>query len=97
MLTTGVIDGAVTLTPFGLLDLLMLLSAMAMRRVGRALRLVRDDGVLRTGALRDAGSALGMYILVYAIGLAVLASIGPQRETPRPWSPRRWSPARWSR
>ena len=76
VLTTGVIDGAVTLTPFGLLILLMLLSAMAMRRVGRALRPVRDDGVLRTGALRDAGSALGMYTLVYAIGLAVLASMG---------------------
>lgn len=76
MLSTGVIDGAVTLTPFGLLILLMLLSAVAMRRVGRALRPVRDDGLLRTGALRDVGSALGMYTLVYAIGLAVLASIG---------------------
>lgn len=76
MLSTGVIDGAVTLTPFGLLILLMALSAGAMRRVGRALRPVRDDGVLRVGALRDVGSALGMYALVYAIGLAVLASIG---------------------
>ena len=76
MLSTGVIDGAVTLTPFGLLALLMLLSAVAMRKVGRALRPVRDDGLLRTGALRDVGSALGMYTLVYAIGLAVLASIG---------------------
>ena len=76
MLSTGVIDGAVTLTPFGLLALLMLLSAVAMRKVGRALRPVRDDGLLRTGALRDVGSALGLYTLVYAIGLAVLASIG---------------------
>ena len=76
VLTTGVVDGAVTLTPFGLLILLMLLSALSMRRVGRALRPVRDDGVLRTGALRDVGSALGMYTLVYAIGLAVLASFG---------------------
>ena len=75
-LTTGVVDGAVTLTPFGLLILLMLLSALSMRRVGRALRPVRDDGVLRAGALRDVGSALGMYTLVYAIGLAVLASFG---------------------
>lgn len=76
VLTTGVVDGAVTLTPFGLLILLMLLSALSMRRVGRALRPVRDDGVLRAGALRDVGSALGMYTLVYAIGLAVLASFG---------------------
>ncbi|MGP9733403.1 cell division protein PerM [Brachybacterium sp. AOP42-C2-15] len=76
MLSTGVIDGAVTLTPFGLLLLLVLLSASAMRRVGRALRPVRDDGLLRTGALRDVGSALGMYALVYAIGLALVASIG---------------------
>lgn len=76
MLSTGAIDGAVTLTPFGLLMLLMMLSAVAMRRVGRALRPVRDDGVLRVGALRDVGSALGMYTLVYAIGLAVLGSIG---------------------
>ena len=76
VLATGVIDGAVTLTPFGLLILLMGLSALSMRRVGRALRPVRDDGVLRVGALRDVGSALGMYTLVYAIGLAVLASVG---------------------
>lgn len=76
VLTTGVVDGAVTLTPFGLLILLMLLSALSMRRVGRALRPVRDDGVLRAGALRDVGSALGMYTLVYAIGLAVLANFG---------------------
>lgn len=76
MLSTGVIDGAVTLTPFGLLLLVVMLSALAMRRVGRALRPVRDDGVLREGALRDSGSALGMYAVVYAIGLAVLAGIG---------------------
>ncbi|MDN5820218.1 MAG: DUF6350 family protein [Brachybacterium sp.] len=81
MVSTGVIDGPVTLTPFGLLILLLLLSALSMRRVGRALRPVRDDGVLRTGALRDAGSALGMYALVYAIGLAVLAGIGRSTDT----------------
>ncbi|WP_394215487.1 DUF6350 family protein [Brachybacterium vulturis] len=81
MVDTGVIDGPVTMTPFGLLILLLLLSALAMRRVGRALRPVRDDGVLRTGALRDAGSALGMYALVYAVGLAVLAGIGRSVDT----------------
>src|SRR5699024_5884703 len=58
------------------LILLLLLSALAMRRAGRALRPVRSDGVLRVGALRDAGSALGMYAVVYAAGLAVLAGIG---------------------
>lgn len=76
MIGTGVIDGPVTMTPFGLLILLLMLSALSMRRVGRALRPVRDDGVLRTGALRDAGSALGTYALTYAIGLAILAGIG---------------------
>lgn len=81
MVDTGVIAGPVTMTPFGLLILLLLLSALAMRRVGRALRPVRDDGVLRSGALRDAGSALGMYALVYAIGLAVLAGIGRSVDT----------------
>src|SRR5699024_6761095 len=81
MISTGVVDGPVTMTPFGLLILLLLLSALAMRKVGRALRPVRDDGVLRTGALRDAGSALGMYALVYAIGLAVLAGTGRSADT----------------
>ncbi|GAA1316429.1 MAG: cell division protein PerM [Brachybacterium tyrofermentans] len=76
VLSTGVIDGAVTLTPFGLLGLLLLISILGMRRVGRALQLVRDDGVLRLRALRDAGSALGAYAGVYAIGMAVLAGIG---------------------
>jgi hypothetical protein len=81
MLSTGVIDGAVTLTPFGLLLVLLLLSGAAMRRVGRALRPVRDDGVLRAGALRDVGAALGMYASVYAIGLAVLAGVGRSADT----------------
>src|SRR5699024_11737775 len=67
--------------PFGLLLLLLMLSARAMRRVGRARRPVRDDGVLRTGALRDVGSSLGMYALVYAVGLAVLAGIGRSAES----------------
>src|SRR5699024_9365232 len=81
MLSTGVIDGAVTLTPFGLLALLLVLAALGMRRVGRALRLVRDDGVLRVRALRDAGGALGAYAVVYAIGVGVLAGIGRSIDT----------------
>ena len=80
VLSTGVIDGAVTLTPFGLLGLLLLISILGMRRVGRALELVRDDGVLRVRALRDAGSALGAYVGVYAIGMAVIAGIGRSSE-----------------
>ncbi|MGY5766180.1 cell division protein PerM [Brachybacterium sp. DNPG3] len=76
VLSTGVIDGSVTLTPFGLMALLVLLSMLAMRRVGRALDLVRDDGVLRVRAIRDAGSALASYGIVYAVGIAVLAAIG---------------------
>lgn len=81
VLSTGVIDGAVTLTPFGLLGLLLLISTLGMRRVGRALELVRDDGVLRLRALRDAGGALGAYTAVYAIGMAVLAGIGRSTDT----------------
>lgn len=81
MLSTGVVDGPVTVTPFGLLLLLLVLSGLSMRRVGRALRPVREDGALRGGALRDAGSALGAYALVYALGLAVLAGIGRSSDT----------------
>lgn len=81
VLSTGVIDGAVTLTPFGLLGLLLLISTLGMRRVGRALQLVRDDGVLRVRALRDAGGALGAYAAVYAVGMAVLAGIGRSADT----------------
>ncbi|APX32766.1 hypothetical protein BH708_08585 [Brachybacterium sp. P6-10-X1] len=81
ILSTGVIDGSVTLTPFGLLALLLVLAALGMRRVGRALRLVRDDGVLRLRALRDAGGALGSYAVVYAIGVGVLAGIGRSIDT----------------
>ena len=90
IVSTGVIEGPVTVTPFGLL-LLLMLSALAMRRVGRALRPVRDDGVLRTGALRDVGSPGHV-----RAGLCGRArgprGVGAARRA-RPWSPRRWSPA----
>lgn len=76
VLSTGSVDGAVTLTPFGLLGLLMVISAVGMRRVGRALELVRDDGALRTRGVRDAGGALGAYAATYMIGIGVLAAIG---------------------
>lgn len=81
VLSTGVVDGAVTLTPFGLLALLILVSTLGMRRVGGALELVRDDGVLRVRALRDAGGALGAYVGVYAIGFTVIAAIGRSSES----------------
>jgi len=76
VLSTGVIDGAVTLTPIGLQILLVLLAALSLRRVGHRLALVRDDGVLRAGALRDAGVALAAFAGAYAVGLAVLAAVG---------------------
>jgi hypothetical protein len=76
VLSTGVIDGAVTLTPVGLQVLLVLVAALSLRRVGHRLHLVRDDGVLRVGALRDAGVCLAAFAGTYAIGLAVLAAIG---------------------
>lgn len=81
ILSTGVIDGAITLTPFGLLGVLLLISALGMRRVGRALDLVRDDGVLRVRAIRDASRALATYTAVYAVGVAVLAGIGRSSDT----------------
>lgn len=74
-LSTGVIDGGVTLTPLGLMGLLVLVSALGMRRAGRVLELVQDDA-LRPRALGDAGSALAAYTAVYAIGVAVLAALG---------------------
>ena len=80
VLSTGVIDGAVTLTPVGLQVLLVLLAALSLRRAGRRLQLVRDDGVLRVGALRDAGVTLAAFAGAYAIGLAVLAAIGRSAE-----------------
>lgn len=76
VLATGTIEGTVTLTPFGLMGLLLLVSALGMRRLGRGLHLVQDDGLLRPRALRDAGGALAAYAVVYAIGVAVLASVG---------------------
>lgn len=75
-LSTGVIDGTVTLTPFGLMALLVLVSALGMRRVGHRLELVVDDAGLRPRALGDAGSALGAYCVVYAMGVGVLAALG---------------------
>lgn len=76
VLSTGVIDGAVTLTPVGLQILLVLLAALSLRRVGHRLELVRGDGLLRVGALRDAGVSLAAFGGTHAIGLAVLAAIG---------------------
>lgn len=81
VLTTGVVDGAVTLTPIGLLILLLALSATTLRGVGRKLVPVRDDGMLRHGALRDLGVALGAYAAAYASGLAVLAAMGRSADT----------------
>lgn len=75
-LSTGVIDGTVTLTPLGLMALLMLVCAIGMRRVGHVLELVDVETGLRPRALGDAGSALGSYTVVYAIGVGVLAALG---------------------
>ncbi|WP_341856252.1 DUF6350 family protein [Brachybacterium sp. GPGPB12] len=47
VLSTGVIDGAVTLTPVGLQILLVLLAPLSLRQVGHRLELVRGDGVPR--------------------------------------------------
>lgn len=75
-LSTGVIDGTVTLTPLGLMALFVVVSALGMRRVGHVLGLVEHDAGLRPRALGDAGAALGAYTVVYAIGVAALAALG---------------------
>ena len=75
-LGTGVVEGSATLTPLGLTLVLALVAALGMRSVGRGLDLVRDDGLLRERALRDAGGALGAYAGVYALGMGVLGALG---------------------
>src|SRR5699024_11067933 len=81
VLSTGSVEGAVTLTPFGLMGVLIAVSALGVRRVGRALGLVRADGALRARALTDAGGAVAAYTVVYALGVAVLAAIGRSSDT----------------
>lgn len=75
-LTTGAINGAVTLTPLGLTGLLMLVSALGVRHASSRLAPVQDDGGLRSKALRDLGTALGVHTAVYATGLAALGALG---------------------
>jgi len=76
VLSTGVIDGVLTLTPLGLTLVFVALCAAGMLRTGRRLQLVGDTGGLRPRGLRDAGAALGAAVVVYAGGLGVLAELG---------------------
>lgn len=75
VLSGGVVQGGLRLMPLGLTLVLVLLSAAVLRRMGRALALVDVGGALRVGALRDAGSALLAFVLVYAAGGGVLSSL----------------------
>lgn len=76
VLSTGVIDGVLTLTPLGLTLVFAGFVAAGMLRTGRRLALVGDTGGLRERGLRDAGAALGAAVAVYAGGLGVLAELG---------------------
>ncbi|MFC0675815.1 cell division protein PerM [Brachybacterium hainanense] len=80
VLDTGVISGAFTLTPLGLMLVFIALTCGGMRRVGRRLELVEASGSLRTRAVRDAAAALGAQIAVYAGGLGLLAALGRSTE-----------------
>ncbi|UYG17027.1 DUF6350 family protein [Brachybacterium huguangmaarense] len=75
-LSDSPIEGTVHLAPLGLTVLFVLSAAASMRRMGRALSLVRTDGALRAGALRDVAATATAFVLVYAVGGGVLASIG---------------------
>ncbi len=75
-LADGPIEGTVHLAPLGLTALFVLSAAASMRRMGRALSLVRTDGALRAGAMRDVAVTVTVFVLVYAVGGGVLASIG---------------------
>lgn len=75
MLSTPLLQGALTLTPLGLSLMFLLLAASSMRRMGRALDLVEVEGPLRPGALADAGRALGAFTLAYAAGGALVAAL----------------------
>ncbi|MCS6711277.1 hypothetical protein JSY14_04305 [Brachybacterium sp. EF45031] len=74
VVSTGVVDGAMTLTPFGLTAVMLAVSAERLLRLGRALGLV-EGGHLRPHALRDAGAALTGYTAVYAGLLGAIASV----------------------
>ncbi|MDO5661155.1 MAG: DUF6350 family protein [Brachybacterium sp.] len=74
VLTTGVVDGAVTLTPLGLSILFVLACAASMRRMGRAMTLLDAHGDLRPRALRDGLAALGVFAGVYGLGGGVVSA-----------------------
>ncbi len=74
-LSGGAIEGAVRLMPMGLTIVHLGVASAVMRRMGRALSLVTSAGGLRPRALRDAGTALGAFVLLYAIGGALLSAL----------------------
>lgn len=76
VITGGAVPGAVSIPPLGLMLVLLAVTAAPMRRMGRALSLVTGDGTLRIRAVRDAGSALAAFVLVYGAGGLLVAAIG---------------------
>lgn len=75
LLEAGAIRGAVSLMPMGFTALLVLCGGLAMRRAARSLHLTSADGSLRPRALRDLGLAIGAFVVLYAVGIGVLAGM----------------------
>lgn len=74
-LSGGAIEGTVRLMPMGLTLVHLGVAGAVMRRMGRALSLVTVAGGLRARALQDAGAALGAFVVLYAIGGALLSAL----------------------
>lgn len=75
LLQAGSVTGSIAVMPFGLTIVLLVVVALAARRAVRRLRPISADGALRARALRDGGMCLGALVVVYTVGLGVLAAI----------------------
>ncbi|WP_152351748.1 cell division protein PerM [Brachybacterium subflavum] len=75
LLQAGSVTGSIAVMPFGLTIVLLVVVALAARRAVRRLRPISADGALRARALRDGGMCLGTLVVVYTVGLGVLAAI----------------------
>lgn len=75
VLDAGAVPGTVGLTPLGMTLVLLLLTALAVRRGIRTLGLIEADGTLRPRGLRDAATLLVVFVALYAIALGVLGAL----------------------
>jgi hypothetical protein len=74
ILDAGSVTGSVSLLPLGMTAVLLVLTAGSVRRATRSLELVQDDGTVRERGLRDAATMVTAYVVLYAIGLGLLAA-----------------------